>query len=108
MAKSVSHKRAQRRAAGKGGTVERKQPGGTKLDALSAGGKRATEVERSGDPERLRQAARRLKKQKSAGATQAVLQVPNKDLDKAAEAMRAEGVKGTVKNMSGTRRRSVR
>ena len=74
---------------------------------MSAGG-RATEVERSGSRQGLEKAARRLQKAKNAGASQAVIQVPQKDMDAAAAAMRKVGVKGSVRNMSGTKRRSVR
>jgi hypothetical protein len=105
--KSESHKRAQNKAAGKAGRTEVPQRGGTRLDALSAGG-RATEVERSGSSQGLESAARRLQKAKNAGATQTVMQVPQKDMDAAAAAMRKVGVPGTVKNMGGTKRRSVR
>lgn len=107
MTKSESHRKAQNKAAGKSGRTEVPQRGGTRLDALSAGG-RATEVERSGTSKGLEKAARRLQKAKSAGANQAVLQVPQKDLDAATAAMRKIGVTGTVKNMGGTQQRSVR
>jgi hypothetical protein len=106
MAKTESHKRAQNKAAGKRGRTEVPQQGGTRLDAMSAGG-RATEVERSGSSQGLEKAARRLQKAKRAGASQAVMQVPQKDMDAAGAAMRKVGVSGTVKNMSGTKRRSV-
>jgi len=106
MSKSESHKRAQSKAAGKGGRTEVPQPGGTRLDALSKGG-RATEVERSGSTQGLQKAARRLQKAQNAGASQVVLQVPQKDMDAAAAAMRKASVKGTVKNMGSTKRRSV-
>ena len=75
---------------------------GRRLDAKL--GNRATEVERSGSPARLRQAARRLK---TSGAGQRVLQVPQQDFAKAADAMKQESVTGTVKNMTGTKRRSI-
>lgn len=104
MAESRSHKSAKRRAAGKGGKTEAKLPGNRRLDAKSSGGARATEVERSGSPAKLRKAARRLR---DSGANQHVLQVPNHHMDLAAEAMRDVGVGGTVKNMGETRRRSV-
>lgn len=103
MAESASHKRAKSKAAGKSGQTEVQQKGGTRLDAASK--RRATEVERSGNPRSLEAAARRLKK---SGKPQRVLQVPQKDMDKAAEAMRRAGVSGSVKNMSSTRRKSVR
>jgi len=101
MSKSVSHKRAQQKAAGKDGRTEVPIKGGQKLDALSASGKKATEVERCGNVEA---AAKRLQK---VSAPQKVLQVPQKDMGKAAKAMKDVGVKGTVKNLSGTKRRSV-
>ena len=65
---------------------------------------RATEVERSGAPARLEEAALRLK---DSGTRQHVLQVPQHHMGVAAEAMRNAGVPGTVKNMKGTKRRSV-
>ena len=76
--------------------------GGRRLDAASP--KRATEVERSGNRRSLEAAARRLQ---ASGKLQKVLQVPQTDMSKAAKAMNSQGVKGTVKNMSGTKRRSV-
>lgn len=102
MTESASHKRAKARAAGKSGQTEVRQKGGTRLDAASE--RRATEVERSGNSRSLAAAARRLKK---SGKPQRVLQVPQKDMDKATEAMRKAGVSGSVKNMGGTKRRSV-
>jgi hypothetical protein len=105
MTKSESHKRAQRKAAGGGGTTEAPLPKRRRLNALSQGGERATEVERSGDPQALEEAARRLK---DSGAAQKVLQVPDSDMSAATAAMRNLGVSGTIKNMSGTKRRSVR
>jgi hypothetical protein len=69
-------------------------------------GKRAVEVERSGERARLRRAAERLRDAPT--ATQQVLQVPEKDMDAASEAMRKAGVSGTVKNLGGTKRRTVR
>lgn len=103
MSESISHKRAKAKAAGKKGRTEVPIRGGRRLDAKSAGGK-ATEVERSGSSAGLKKAARRLK---ASRAKQRVLQVPQKDMTKAAKAMRDVGVSGTVKNMGGTRRRSI-
>ena len=77
--------------------------GGRRLDAASA--RRATEVERSGSPQKLELAARRLK---SSGKAQKILQVPQHDMAAAAEAMKRAGVTGSVKNMTGNKRRSVR
>lgn len=105
MAESTSHQRTKARAAGTHGDTEVPLPGDRRLDALTSGGGRATEVERSGSPARLRNAAERLG---DSGASQRVLQVPDWHMDKAAEAMRETGVSGSVKNMGGTRRRSVR
>ena len=102
MSKSKSHKRAQSKAAGKKGRTEVPIRGGRKLDAKR--GNTATEVERSGSAARLKQAASRLK---DSGCNRRVLQVPQKDMSAAAEAMREVGVKGSVKNMGGTKRRSV-
>ena len=103
MAESQSHKRAKSKAAGKRGKTETPLKGNRRLDAQTKG--RATEVERSGNKSRLEKAAQRLKDSKK---PQKVLQVPQKDMLKAIEAMKTKNVKGTVKNMGGTNRRSVR
>ena len=103
MSESPSHKRAKARAAGKGGQTEVPISGGRRLDAATDA--KATEVERSGDIARLRKAAARLN---DSGKRQKVLIVPQPDMKKAAAAMVAEGVSGTVKNLSGTKRRSVK
>lgn len=102
MAKSQSHKSAQAKAAGKSGRTEAPLSGNRRLDAKSK--KIATEVERSGSPALLRKAAKRLK---DSGLPQRVLQVPQPDMPEAAKAMDDMKVTGTVKNMSGTKRRSV-
>ena len=102
MAESQSHKRAKSRAAGSKGKTEVALSRGRWLDASTA--KRATEVERSGSPRLLEKAAGRLK---TSGKQQRVLQVPDKDMESATKAMRKRGVSGTVKNMGGTKRRSV-
>jgi hypothetical protein len=102
MSKSQSHKRAQAKAAGRMGKTEAPLKGNRRLDAQTK--TKATEVERSGHPNLLRKAARRLK---SSDRPQKVLQVPQPDMAKAADAMKAAKVKGTVKNMGGTKRRSV-
>jgi len=67
--------------------------------------RRAKEIERSGSLERLKEAAKRLK---MSGKPQKVLIVPQKDMSKAARAMRDVGVNGTVKNLRGTKRRWVK
>lgn len=105
MGETDSHNRAKNKAAGRGGQTEVRLSGNRRLDALSAGGRRATEVERSGNLQSLKAAARRLE---SSGASQKVLQVPVSDFDAAAKAMRAVGVSGTVKNISGTKTRPIR
>ena len=102
MAKSESHKRAQAKAAGKAGKTEAPLKGNRRLDAKSM--KTATEVERSSSPALLRKAAKRLK---DSGLPQKVLQVPHGDMAKAAKAMNDMKVKGTIKNMGGTKRRWV-
>ena len=99
MAESNSHKRAKRKAAGRN---EVRLPSGRWLDSRSP--RRATEVERSGDSRLLERAASRLKESR---ASQKVLQVPQKDMARAAAAMRKKRVSGTVKNVGGTKRRSV-
>ncbi len=104
MSESDTHKRAKSRAAGAGGQTEVPLTGGRRLDALSDAG-RATEVERSGNMNSLKAAARRLR---DAPGNQRVLQVPQQDMDKAAAAMRQIEVAGTVKNLIGTKRRSIR
>ena len=48
MSETLAHRRARIRAAGSGGRTEVPLPGGPRLDALTQGRRRATEVERSG------------------------------------------------------------
>ena len=98
-----AHKKAKSKAAGKSGKTEAPLKGKRRLDAQTK--KRAIEVERSGTREGLEKAAERLKDSRK---PQKVLQVPQKDMPKAIEAMKAKNVKGTVKNMSGTKRKPVR
>jgi hypothetical protein len=105
MVESKSHKRAKAKAAGPGGQTEVPLSKNRRLDALTAGGGRATEIEMSGDPSQLKKAARRLK---ASRASQKVLQIPDKDMEAASNAMRTERVPGTVKNLGGTRKRRVR
>jgi len=66
--------------------------------------KTATEVERTGSPRALARAAQRLKESK---APRKVLQVPQSYMSKAAKAMYRKGVRGTVRNMTGTKRLPV-
>lgn len=103
MSESPSHKRAKAQAAGSKGETEVPLPRNRRLDAMTPGG-RATEIERSGTEEGLVAAARRLR---DARARQHVLQVPQSDMDAAARAMRKVGISGTIKNMAGTKKRTV-
>jgi len=102
MAESKSHHRAKAKAAGKSGKTEVPLMHNRRLDAQRP--KTATEVERSGSTQALTKAAGRLK---SSHKPQKVLQVPQQDMAKATKAMNKVGVKGTVKNIGGTKRRSV-
>lgn len=104
MAETTSHKQAKGAAAGRKGQTEKPLKYGRRLDAISSGGKKVTEVERSGTTQGLKRAVARLK---SVKAPQKVLQVPQPHMPKASQAMRSMKVKGTVKNMTGTRRISV-
>ena len=103
MAESQSHKRAKSKAAGKSGKTETPLKGNRRLDAQTKN--KAIEIERSGSKAGLEKAAQRLKDSRKA---QRVLQVPQKDMPKAVEAMKTKGVNGTVKNMGGTKKKSVR
>ena len=102
MAESQSHRNAKGQAAGKKGRTEVSIKGNRRLDAVTKS--TATEIERSGNMQSLNKAASRLRASRK---SQKVLQVPQKDMSKAATAMKKVGVKGTVKNISGTKRRSV-
>lgn len=100
---SEAHKRLKRKAAGKIGQTEKKLSNGSRIDIVTK--KKATEIERSGSKSGLEKAAQRLKDSRK---SQKVLQVPQKDMQKAADAMKKKGTKGTVKNLSGTKKISVR
>lgn len=102
MAESQSHKRAKAKAAGRKGKTEVSIKGNRRLDAVTKS--KATEIERSGNMQSLSKAARRLK---ASHKPQKILQVPQKDMPKAVKAMKKVKVKGTVKNISGTKRKSV-
>jgi hypothetical protein len=103
MSESESHKRAKAKAAGQTGETEIPISHNRRLDAVQ--GPKATEIERSGTEEGLLKAAKRLK---DSGKPQHVLQVPQKDMDKAAQALKKAGIGGTVKNLGGTQKRGVR
>ena len=96
MSESDSHRRAKRQAAGK---EETKISRNRRLDSASE--KRATEVELSGN---FKAAVKRLK---DSGKPQKVLQTTQNQMKKAAEEMRKQGVRGTVKNMGGTKSLSI-
>ena len=93
------HTQLKKRAAGPKGQTEKKQRGGTRLDARKPG--QAIEVERSG---RVDKALGRLAKEKG---VKRVLQVPQQDFDKAVEAAKKTRISVTVTNLSGTRRKSL-
>lgn len=98
MPESQSHKRAKRKAPG---NTEVRVPGGGRLD--SATRKTATQVERNRSS--LPTSVKRLK---SSGRPQKVLQVPQHLMKDATAEMRRQNVPGTVKNMGGTKRQSVK
>lgn len=102
MPESPSHKRAKAKAAGKSGKTEVSLTRSRRLDAQTR--KTAIEIERSGSTQALTKAVGRLK---ASSKAQKVLQVPQQDMAKAAKEMKKVGVKGTVKNIGGTKRRSV-
>ena len=102
MPESQSHKRAKVKAAGKTGKTEVSLTRSRRLDAQTR--KTAIEIERSGSSQGLTKAVGRLK---TSHKSQKVLQVPQQDMAKAAKAMKKVGVKGTVKNIGGTKRRSI-
>jgi len=102
MAESESHKRAKGHAAGRSGETEVPLSGNRRLDAATD--RKAVEVERSGQKQRLIEAAQRLA---ASGKPQHVLIVPDEDRPAAIQAMRQVGVGGTVKNLTGTKRQYV-
>jgi hypothetical protein len=102
MSESKSHQQAKSKAARKQDETEVPISGNRRLDATTQN--KAVEVERSGSNEKLQEAASRLK---ASGKPQKILQVPQKDMEKAVEAMKSVGIGGTVKNMGGTVKKSV-
>ncbi len=101
--KQRRHTQLTRRAAGSGGTTEKRQRGGTRLDAKRPGKPpTAIEIERSG---RIRPALNRLGKEKQA---KKVLKVPQKDLDRAVDIAREIEMTVTLTNLSGTKKRFVK
>ncbi len=69
-----------------------------KLPIRCAYPRKAIEIERSSTLAGLEKAAKRLK---DGGKPQKVLQLPQKDMAKAAKAMQNVGVGATIKNMGG-------
>jgi hypothetical protein len=98
MPESPSHKRAKSKALGK---TEVRVKGGGRVD--SATSQTATQVERNQS-----NLSNSVVKLKASGRPRRVLQVPQHLMNEAAAEMRRQNVSGTVKNMSGTERRSVR
>ena len=96
------HTRTTRRLAGPKGKREVPIPGRRRLDVKK--GNLALEVERSSNPQRIRQAISRLRSQPNARKE---LRVPQNNLDKATEIAREVGTPLTLKNLGGTRRRRV-
>ena len=81
--------------------AQRQKHRGRRLD--SATKKTATEIERN--RQNIAKAVSRLK---DSGRPRKVLQVPQPLFKDAVSTMRKKGVRGTVKNLSGTKRTSVR
>jgi len=98
MPESPSHKRAKSKAPGK---TEVRVRGGGRVD--SATSKTATQVERNQS-----NLSNSVAKLKASGRPRRVLQVPQHLMSDAVTEMRRQNVSGTIKNMSGTKRRSVR
>ena len=98
MPESQSHKRAKSKAPGKS---EVRVRGGGRVD--SATSKTATQVERNRGS-----LPNSVAKLKASGRNRRVLQVPQHLMSDAAAEMKRQGVSGSVKNMSGTKRVSVR
>lgn len=103
MVRSKRHGQLQRKLAGRKGKIEVPIRGGRRIDVQK--GRKVSEIERSGDPERIRQAIRRLHAKKT---FKKELLVRDADLDKAKEIAQKEKGKLTIQNLSKTRRRFVR
>jgi hypothetical protein len=98
MSESQSHKRAKSKAPGK---PEVRVRGRGRVD--SATSKTATQIERNRS--KLPNSVAKLK---ASGRPRKVFQVPQFLMSDATAEMRRQNVSGTVKNMGGTKRRSVR
>ena len=101
--RSSAHQRTQRKLAGTKGKTEVPISRGRRLDVKK--GNRATEIERSGQPARIKAAISRLRTQRNALKE---LRVPQHDLDKATGLAKDSGLKMKVKNITGTRSRALK
>lgn len=96
--KTRTHRRHQRKAAGRQGQMEVHINGF--LDVRTP--KKAIEFERTGRSERIKKALQRLAKTRK---PHKILKVPNKDLSKACRIARERRQKVTISNLSGTKHR---
>lgn len=96
--KTRTHRRHQKRAAGRKGRIE--VPINGFLDVSTP--KKAIEIERTGKSERIEKALRRLAKSRK---PHKILKVPSKDLPKARSIARERRQKVTISNLSGTKYR---
>ena len=94
--KTGTHRKHQRRAAGRHGKIE--VPINGFLDVRTR--KKATEIERTGKSERIERALQRLAKVKK---PHKILKVPNKDVSKACRIARKRRQKVTISNLSSTK-----
>jgi len=93
------HEELKRKERGK---PEQPVPGG-RVDKGTA--KSVTEIERSGDPNRIKHAIRKLKGAKQPGKT---LRVPQKDMPLAEQIAREQGAQITLTNLSKTKRSRIK
>ena len=107
MPEKPSHKRAKRKAAGRGGRTEVPLSRRRRLDAKKKvrGAYRAEEIQPTGSRKAFLDAARRLRDSRSKIK---ILRTRQENMDKAVEAMRKAKVKGQVQNMGGTKRKNVK
>jgi len=101
MSESLSHKRLKNKAAGKKGETEKKIKSTKKrIDAVNS--TTVTEIERCGN---IAPAINRLKKFPN---KKKVLQVPQNQIEKAAEIAKAKKVSLTIKNLGGTKSKRIK
>lgn len=94
--KTRTHRRHQRKAAGRRGQIEVHIDGF--LDVKTP--KKTIEIERTGKSERIKKALQRLAKTRK---PHKILKVPNKDVSKACRIARNRRQKVTISNLSSTR-----